>query len=92
VRRQHLAAIALWIVLICVGTMFGASVYQRIALILNWPLVARRRWISRGAILFFLMLDEITRMARAWIFWDWFRIAGTLGSYLLFIKAASDPT
>lgn len=158
--RRRFAVIALWSVLVLVGTMFGASVYQRIslipewggdlpqsvvlyfkgttngqaidrfwravtaptaiaivvALILNWPLVARRRWISRGAILFFLMLawtavyfipggviplmvrggegltpEAITEMARAWIFWDWFRIAGTLGSYLLFIKAASVP-
>jgi hypothetical protein len=94
--RQRLAAILLWSTLVLVGTMFGASVYQRIslipewggalpqsvvlyfrgthsgqaidhfwttvtpptavaiilALILNWPLVARRRWISRGAIVF----------------------------------------
>jgi hypothetical protein len=156
--RQRLAAILLWSTLVLVGTMFGASVYQRIslipewggalpqsvvlyfrnthsgqaidrfwtavtpptavaiilALILNWPLVARRRWISRGAILFFLMLawtavyfvpkgviplmkrggdgltpEAITQMARAWIFWDWFRMAGTLGSYLCFVKAAT---
>ena len=141
-----------------VGTMFGASVYQRIslipewggalpqsvadyfrdpragqaidrfwtlitaptavaiilALIVNWPLAARRRWISLGAILFFVMLawtvlyfiprgvmplmvrggdglspEAITQMARAWIFWDWFRMAGTLASYLCFIKAAA---
>ena len=141
-----------------VGTMFGASVYQRIslipewggdlpqsvllyfhdahagraidrfwtavtaptavviilALVVNWPFGARRRWISLGAILFFVMLawtvvyfipkgviplmvrggdgltpEAITQMARAWIFWDWFRMAGTLGSYLCFVKAAS---
>ncbi|MET0165042.1 MAG: hypothetical protein ABW318_08575, partial [Vicinamibacterales bacterium] len=98
--RQRFAAVLLWSVLVLVGTMFGASVYQRIslipewggalpqslvlyfrdhhagqaidrfwtlvtaptavaiilALIVNWPLVARRRWISRGAILFFVML------------------------------------
>ena len=141
-----------------VGTMFGASVYQRVSLIpewggalpqsvilyfhdaragqaidrfwtvvtaptavviiltliVNWPLVARRRWISLGAIVFFVMLawtvvyfipqgviplmvrggdgltpEAITQMARAWIFWDWFRMAGTLASYLCFIKAAS---
>jgi hypothetical protein len=150
----------LWIVLVLVGTMFGASVYQRIslipewggalpqsvvayfgdpsagqaidrfwtlitgptaiaivvALILNWPFVDRRRWMSRGAMLFFLMLawtvaffipkgvmplmvrggeglspEVITQMARSWIFWDWFRMAGTLVSYLCFVKAASVP-
>ena len=26
--------------------------------------------------------DEITRTARAWIFWDWFHMAGTTASYL----------
>ena len=156
--RQRFAAVLLWSVLVLVGTMFGASVYQRIslipewggvppqsvvdyfrdpragqaidrfwtfvtaptavsiilALILNWPLVARRRWISRGAILFFVLLawtglyfiprgvvplmvrggdgltpEAITQMARAWIFWDWFRMAGTLASYLCFVKAAT---
>ena len=156
--RQRVAAILLWSVIVSVGTMFGASVYQRIslipewggalpqsvgsyfsdpragqaidrfwtvvtaptavvitlALIVNWPLVARRRWILRGAILFFAMLawtvayfiprgviplmvrggegltpDAITQMARAWIFWDWFRMAGTLGAYLCFVKAAT---
>ena len=85
-----------------------------LALIANWPLVARRRWMLRGALLFFLMLawtavyfipkgvvplmvrggagltpEAITQMARAWIFWDWFRMAGTLLSYLCFVKAAS---
>jgi hypothetical protein len=143
---------------VLVGTMFGASVYQRVSLIpewggdlpqsvvvyfgdpnagqaidrfwtavtaptgaaiiltliVNWPLVARRRWIASGATLFFLLLawtavyfipagviplmvrggnglapEAITQMARAWIFWDWFRMAGTLGSYLCFIKAAT---
>jgi hypothetical protein len=33
--------------------------------------------------------EAITQMARAWIFWDWFRMAGTLGSYLCFVKAAT---
>lgn len=158
--RQRLAVILLWSVLVCVGTMFGASVYQRIALIpewggalpqsvvlyfgdpragqaidrfwtvvtapttvvivlalvVNWPFTARRRWIGLGATMFFLMLawtavyfipggvmplmvrggegltpETITRMARAWIFWDWFRMAGTLVSYLCFVKAASLP-
>lgn len=158
VTRQRVAAVLLWSVLVLVGTMFGASVYQRISLIpewggalpqsvtvyfrgtnagqaidrfwtlvtaptaiaiiltvvVNWPFVARRRWASRGAILFFLMLvwtvvyfipggviplmvrggdglspETITQMARAWIFWDWFRMAGTLASYLCFLKAAT---
>jgi hypothetical protein len=156
--RPRLAVILLWSVLVLVGTMFGASVYQRIslipewggalpqsvviyfrdpnagqaidrfwtsvtaptgvaiilALIVNWPFVARRRWIAIGAILFFLLLawtavyfipkgviplmvrggnglapEAITQMARAWIFWDWFRMAGTLVSYLCFVKAAT---
>ena len=156
--RQRLAIILLWSVLVFVGTMFGASVYQRIslipewggalpqsvvryfgdpragqaidrfwtvvtaptalvivlALVVNWPFRARRRWIGLGAAVFFLMLvwtavyfipggviplmvrggegltpETITRMARAWIFWDWFRMAGTLVSYLCFIKATS---
>jgi hypothetical protein len=156
--RQRLAVILLWRVLVFVGTMFGASVYQRIslipewggalpqsvvryfgdpragqaidrfwtivtaptalvivlALVVNWPFGARRRWIGLGAAVFFIMLiwtavyfipggvmplmvrggqglgpETITQMARAWIFWDWFRMAGTLVSYLCFIKAAS---
>jgi hypothetical protein len=85
-----------------------------LTLLVNWPVVDKRRWILRGAILFFLMLvwtvayfiprgviplmvrggdglapETITRMARAWIFWDWFRMAGTLASYLCFLKAAT---
>jgi hypothetical protein len=156
--RARLAIILLWSVLVLTGTMFGASVYQRIslipewggalpqsvvtyfgdpnagqaidrfwtsvtaptavaivlALIVNWPFVDKRRWVASGAILFFLLLawtavyfipkgvmplmvrggsglapEEITRMARAWIFWDWFRMAGTLGAYLCFVKAAT---
>jgi hypothetical protein len=156
--RARLAVFLLWSVLVLVGTMFGASVYQRIslipewggalpqsvtayfgdpragqaidrfwtavtaptavaiilALIVNWPFVRKRRWIASGAILFFLLLawtvvyfipkgvmplmvrggnglapEAITKMARAWIFWDWFRMAGTLGSYLCFVKAAT---
>ena len=35
--------------------------------------------------------DEITRTARAWIFWDWFRMAGTTASYLCLLKAATIP-
>jgi hypothetical protein len=158
--RQRLAAIVLWSALVFVGTMWGASVYQRIslipewggarpesailffrgtsagesidrfwtavtapaalavllALVLNWPAVARRRWIAPGALLFFVMLawtavyfiprgvvpimqrggvgltpDAIAQMARAWIFWDWFRMAGTLGAYLCLLKAATIP-
>ena len=150
--------LTLSIVLVLVGTMFGASVYQRIslipewggalpqsvvsyfgdpragqavdrfwssitaptalavvlALVANWRLTARRRWIASGAILFFALLawtiaffipqgvmplmvrggsgmtsEAITEMARAWIFWDWFRMAGTLAAYLCFVKAAS---
>jgi hypothetical protein len=156
--RQRVAVVVLWSVIVLVGTMFGASVYQRISLIpewggalpqsvvdyfrnpnagqaidrfwtlvtpptavaiiltliVNWPFVGRRRWIASGAVLFFVMLawtvaffipqgviplmvrggdglapDAITRMARAWIFWDWFRMAGTLGAYLCFVKAAT---
>lgn|SRR5690349_6743824 len=34
---------------------------------------------------------EITRTARAWIFWDWFRMAGTVASYLCLLKAATIP-
>ena len=156
--RSRIGGIVLYIVLVFVGTMFGASVYQRISIIpewggdlpqsvvtyfrgtnsgqamdrfwssvtaptaiviilalaLNWPLSARRRWISLGAALFFVMLawtglyfipngvmplmqrggdglapETITQMAEAWIFWDWFRMAATLGAYLCFIKAAT---
>jgi hypothetical protein len=32
--------------------------------------------------------EEITRMATAWIFWDWIRMAGTLVSYLCLLQAA----
>ena len=35
-RRQSVAAVLLWSVLVFVGTMFGASVYQRISLIPEW--------------------------------------------------------
>ena len=34
--RQSVAAVLLWSVLVFVGTMFGASVYQRISLIPEW--------------------------------------------------------
>jgi len=30
--------------------------------------------------------EEITRMAKSWIFWDWFRMAGTVAAYLAFLK------
>jgi hypothetical protein len=156
--RRPVADILLAGVLVLVGTMFGASVYQRIslipewggnlpqsvvlyfgeartghaierfwtlvtgptallivlALIVNWRVAARRRWMAVGAALFFVMLawtvvyfipkgvtplmvqggaglspEAITRMARAWIFWDWFRMGGTLASYLCFVQAAT---
>ena len=156
--RQRAGVALLWCVLVLVGTMFGASVYQRVALIpewggalpqsvaqyfgdpragqaidrfwtfvtgptaltivlslvLNWPVTDRRRWVAAGAGFFFAMLawtvlyfipqgvvplmlragaglapDAITEMARAWIFWDWFRMAGTLAAYLCFLKAAT---
>jgi hypothetical protein len=35
-RREGVAAVLLWSVLVFVGTMFGASVYQRISLIPEW--------------------------------------------------------
>jgi hypothetical protein len=156
--RQHVETTLLWAALVLVGTMFGASVYQRISLIpewggdppgsvlrffgdpragqaidcfwtvitgptallivlatiLNWPLQARRLWLALGAGLFFVMLawtvvyfipagvtplmvrggaglgpEAITQMARSWIFWDWFRMAGTLASYLFLLKGAT---
>jgi hypothetical protein len=31
--------------------------------------------------------DEITRMARAWVFWDWFRMAATAGCFFALLKA-----
>jgi hypothetical protein len=34
--RHRLATVLLWSVLVLVGTMFGASVYQRISLIPEW--------------------------------------------------------
>ena len=158
--RQRIGIVLLWTVLVLLGTMFGASVYQRVSLIpewggalphsvshyfgdpragqaidrfwtlvtgptalaivlalgVNWPVLARRRWVSAGAVLFFAMLawtvayfiphgvlplmvrggagmtpEAITETARAWIFWDWFRMAGTLASYLCFLRAATLP-
>ena len=31
--------------------------------------------------------EEITRLARSWIFWDWFRMAGTVVAYLALLRA-----
>jgi hypothetical protein len=31
--------------------------------------------------------DQITTMAKAWIFWDWFRMAGTVVAYLALLRA-----
>jgi hypothetical protein len=33
--------------------------------------------------------DEITRMARAWVFWDWFRMAVTAGCFFALLKAVT---
>ena len=33
--------------------------------------------------------EAITQMARSWIFWDWFRMAGTLASYLFLLNGAT---
>ncbi|HYX29675.1 MAG TPA: hypothetical protein VE863_14005 [Pyrinomonadaceae bacterium] len=33
-----------------------------------------------------LSSDEITRLAKSWIFWDWFRMAGTVGAYLAWLR------
>jgi hypothetical protein len=30
--------------------------------------------------------DQITAMAKAWIFWDWFRMAGTVAAYLALLR------
>jgi hypothetical protein len=138
--RQRFGDVSLWLALLLLATMLGASVYQRISLIPEWggslpqsvvtyfhgtsagasidrfwksvtaptalliivaivanrPALARRKWLGAAGILFFAMLiwmspDEITRTARAWIFWDWFRMAGTVASYLCLLKAATIP-
>ena len=154
--RQKIGEALLWMALLLVGIIIGASVYQRISLIpewggalpdsvvtyfrgtnagasigrfwanvlpptalfvlaataFNWPERARRRWLGVGALLFFAMLawtevyfvpkgviplmvhagaglsgDEITAIAKAWIFWDWFRMAGTVAAYLALLRA-----
>jgi len=154
--RQNIGEVSLWVALLLVGIIIGASVYQRISLIpewggnlpdsvgtyfqgttnaaaigrfwenalpptaimvvltllTNWPERSRRKWLIVGAIFFFAMLawtaiyfvpsgviplmvragaglsgDEITRRARAWIFWDWFRMAGTAAAYFSLLKA-----
>jgi hypothetical protein len=158
--RQRVAEVALWLALLFVGTMWGASVYQRVSLIpewggslpesvvtyfhgtsagasierfwkgvtaptallvlasviANWSAVSRRKWVAAAAALFFAMLvwtfvyfipggvaplmvrggegmspEDITHMARAWIFWDWFRMAGTVASFFCLLKAATIP-
>ncbi len=158
--RQRFAEASLWLALLLVATMWGASVYQRVSLIPDWggslpqsvvayfhgtaagasvgrfwervtaptallviiavianrPAVARRKWLAAAGVLFIAMLvwtvvyfipkgviplfvrggegmspEEITRTARAWIFWDWFRMAGTLASLLCLLKAATIP-
>lgn len=35
--------------------------------------------------------EEVTARASAWIFWDWFRMALTLGFLLSFLKALTQP-
>jgi len=34
-----------------------------------------------------LSSDEITRMARQWVFWDWFRLAAMAGCFFALLKA-----
>ena len=158
--RHRAGEVFLWLAILFVGTMCGASVYQRISLIpewggslpqsvittfqgtgageatgrfwksvmgpsavfvllatiLAWPVLTRRSWLIAGSAFFFAMLiwtavyfipqgvvplmerggegmspEEITSMAQAWIFWDWFRMAGTLAAYLCLLKAATAP-
>ena len=158
--RQRFAEVVLWLALLSLSTMLGASVYQRVSLIPEWggslpesvvsyfrgtsagasidrfwkgvtaptalliviavlanrSALARRKWLGTSALLFFAMLiwtavyfvpegviplmqrggegmspEEITRTARAWIFWDWFRMAGTTAAYLCLLKAATIP-
>jgi len=153
--RQKIGEVLLWMALLLVGTVIGASVYQRISLIpewggalpdsvvtyfrdtqaahsigrfwasvlpptalfviaaaaFNWPERPRRRWLGVGTILFLAMLlwteiyfvpkgviplmaragaglsgDQITTMAKAWILWDWFRMAGTVAAYLALLR------
>jgi glycine/D-amino acid oxidase-like deaminating enzyme len=63
-----------------------------VSLLLAWTAVY---FIPRGVVPLMVRGGEgmtpeaITQMARAWIFWDWFRMAVTLGSYLCFVKAAT---
>jgi hypothetical protein len=35
--------------------------------------------------------DEIARMARQWVFWDWFRMAATAGCFFALLKAVTIP-
>lgn len=157
-HRERLGETILWIALLLVSVVIGASVYQRISLIpewggalpdslisyfrgthaaasigrfwvsvlppaalvmmlalaTNWRASQRRKWVAAGAALFFAMLiwtelyfvpkgviplmahagegmsgEAITASANAWIFWDWFRMAGTLAAYLCLLTAIS---
>ena len=49
-RREGVAAVLLWSVLVFVGTMFGASVYQRISLIPSGAAPSRSRLSPTSAI------------------------------------------
>jgi len=155
-HRQRIGEAILWIALLLVSVIIGATVYQRISLIpewggalpeslisyfrgtnaaaaigrfwmsilppaalmmilalaTNWRVSERRTWVVAGAGLFFAMLiwtevyfvpkgviplmahageglsgETITAMANAWIFWDWFRLAGTIAAYLCLTTA-----
>lgn len=156
--RMCLADVTLWLELLLVGILVGASVYQRISLIpewggalpdsvvkyfrgttaaaaigrfwasilpplvvmmivtvsLNWAYAGRRQWTGIAGLLMVALVlwtvtyflpkgvvplmekgavgmepDEITRMAKAWIFWDWFRMAGSIAAFFALVKAVT---